>query len=183
LGIKDATLNFLNNSITTTTKPKGVQSVDFSQIKTPELYFGYHLARTPLGNPEGYRPNQTVTYSFPSSSSYSDIKPNIIYLDGKWKNNADNMELQSDTGRIALTYSAKSVNIIAGGKGGEEVSISEDGKPLSAESYGQDLSEVGKFVVDGPRLYNLSMHDGYGNHSLIMDVKGKGFQTYAFTVG
>jgi hypothetical protein len=27
------------------------------------------------------------------------------------------------------------------------------------------------------------MHDGYGNHSLIMDVKGKGFQTYAFTVG
>ena len=182
LGIKDATLLNLNNSITTTTTPKGVQSVDFSQIKTPELYFGYHLARTSLGNPEGYRPNQTVTYSFPSSS-YSDIKPNIIYLDGKWKNNADNMELQSDTGRIALTYSAKSVNIIAGGKGGEEVSISEDGKPLSAESYGQDLSEEGKFVVDGPRLYNLSMHDGYGNHSLIMDVKGKGFQTYAFTVG
>jgi hypothetical protein len=184
LGIKDATLNFLNNSITTTTKPKGVQSVDFSQIKTPELYFGYNLARTSLGNPEGFRPNQIVTYSFPSSSSYSDIKPNIIYLDGKWKNNADNMELQSDTGRIALTYSAKSVNIIAGGKeGGEEVSISEDGKPLSAESYGQDLSGEGKFVVDRPRLYNLSMHDGYGNHSLIMDVKGKGFQTYAFTVG
>ena len=181
LGIKDATLLNLNNSITTTTKPKDVQSVDFSQIKTPELYFGYNLARTSLGNPEGHRPNQTVTYSFPSSSS--DIKPNIIYLDGKWKNNADNMELQSDTGRIALTYSAKSVNIIAGGKGGEEVSISEDGKPLSAESYGQDLSEEGKFVVDGPRLYNLSMHNGYGNHSLIMDVKGKGFQTYAFTVG
>src|SRR5918998_2280576 len=168
LGIKDATLLNLNNSITTTTTPKGVQSVDFSQIKTPELYFGYHLARTSLGNPEGHRPNQTVTYSFPSSSS-SDIKPNIIYLDGKWKNNADNMELQSDTGRIALTYSAKSVNIVAGGKGGEEVSISEDGKPLSAESYGQDLSEGSKFVVDGPRLYNLSMHNGYGNHSLIMD--------------
>lgn len=100
MGIKDATLlNFLNNSITTTNKPKDVQSVDFSQIKTPELYFGYNLARTSLGNPEGYRPNQTVTYSFPSSSS-SDIKPNIIYLDGKWKNNADNMELQSD--RVVL---------------------------------------------------------------------------------
>ena len=28
------------------------------------------------------------------------------------------MELQSDTGRIILTYYAKSVNIIAGGKGG-----------------------------------------------------------------
>ena len=28
------------------------------------------------------------------------------------------MQLQSDTGRIVLTYYAKSVNIIAGGKGG-----------------------------------------------------------------
>ena len=24
------------------------------------------------------------------------------------------------------------------------------------------------------------MHDGYGNHSLILNVKGNGFQTYAF---
>ena len=29
----------------------------------------------------------------------------------------DKMELQSDTGRIALIYYAKSVNIVAGGKG------------------------------------------------------------------
>jgi hypothetical protein len=40
------------------------------------------------------------------------IKP--AYLEGKWKNNPDNMELQSDTGRIVLIYYAKSVNIIAG---------------------------------------------------------------------
>jgi hypothetical protein len=44
------------------------------------------------------------------------------------------MELQSDTGSIALAYSAKSVNIVAGGKGegeGEELSISEDGVALT----------------------------------------------------
>ena len=41
-----------------------------------------------------------------------------MYLQGKWKNNPDNMELQGDTGRIILTYYGKSVNIIAGGKGG-----------------------------------------------------------------
>ena len=40
------------------------------------------------------------------------------------------MELQSETGRIALVYSAKSVNIVAGGKG--EVTISEDGSTLKA---------------------------------------------------
>src|SRR6187200_1590945 len=42
-------------------------------------------------------------------------KPSIVYLQGKWKNNPDNMELQNDTGRIVLLYYAKSVNIIAGG--------------------------------------------------------------------
>jgi hypothetical protein len=95
------------------------------------------------------------------------------------------MELQSDTGSIALAYSAKSVNIVAGGKGegeGEELSISEDGVALTNKS-GIDLSEQGKLVVDGQRLYNLVMHEGYDWHSLIIDVKGKGFQIYTFTFG
>ena len=108
---KDASLLKLNIA-NTTTIPKGVQSVDFSQIKTPELYFGYQLARAPLGNTEGHKANQTVTYTFPPPA---DIKSNIIYLDGKWKNHADSMELGSETGRIALVYSAKFVNILLGG--------------------------------------------------------------------
>ena len=44
----------------------------------------------------------------------------IVYLQGNWKNNLDNMELQSDSGRIVLTYYAKSVNLI-GRKGREEL--------------------------------------------------------------
>jgi thiol-disulfide isomerase/thioredoxin len=174
---KDASL--LKFDIANTTAiPNGVQSVDFSQIKTPELYFGYQFARTPLGNTEGHKANQIVTYTFPPS----DIKSNILYFDGKWKNNAENMELESETGRVALVYS-ESVNIIAGGNGGEEISVSEGGKLLSGTSGGPDLSEEGKFLLDGQRLYTLSMHDGYGNHSFILDVKGKGFQAYAFSFG
>src|SRR5918996_310201 len=107
------------------------QTVDFTKVKTPELFFGYEFARAPIGNSEGFKPNQTVTYSVPQRS---DLKPNTIYLIGDWKNNADNMELQSDTGSIALAYSAKSVNIVAGGKGEgegeEELSISENGVAL-----------------------------------------------------
>jgi thiol-disulfide isomerase/thioredoxin len=126
---------------------------------------------------------QTVdlTYSIPQRS---DLKPNTIYLIGDWKNNADNMELQSDTGRIALAYSAKSVNIVAGGEGREEVSISENGVALTNKSgRGIDLSEQGKLVVDGQRLYNIVMHEGYDWRSLIIDVKGKGFQIYTLTFG
>ena len=169
-----------NNTITeTTTIPENVQSVDFSKIYSPELYFGYQFARAPLGNPEGFKPDQTVNYSI--SDIDSDIKPNVIYLDGTWKNNADNMELQSNTGSIALVYSAKSVNMVAGGNG--EVSISEDGSTLLGKYRGEDLSEEGKFAIDGQRLYNLSMHDNYGAHSIVIDVKGKGFQAYTFTFG
>lgn len=159
--------------------PENVQSVDFSKINSPELYFGYQLARAPLGNPEGFKPDRTVNYSLVNPGS--NIGPNVIYLDGTWKNNADNMQLQSEIGRIALVYSAKSINIVAGGKG--EVAVSEDGSTLDGKYLGADLSEGGKFTIDGQRLYNLSTHDEYGVHAIVIDIKGKGFQAYTFTFG
>ena len=100
---------------TTLIKPGSLYYVDLRQSTTPEIYIGYNTMRMPLGNPEGFKPDQTVSYSIPSTTN---LKPNIVYLQGKWKNNPDNMELQNDTGRIVLKYYAKSVNIIAGGKGG-----------------------------------------------------------------
>ncbi|HZD34187.1 MAG TPA: thiol-disulfide isomerase, partial [Nitrososphaeraceae archaeon] len=170
-----------NNTTTepTTSAPENVQSVDFSKINSPELYFGYQFARAPLGNPEGFKSDQTVNYSLTNPGS--NIRPNVIYLDGTWKNNADNMELQSETGGIALVYSAKSVNIVAGGKG--EVTLSEDGSTLDEKYRGADLSEEDKFTINGQRLYNLSTHDDYGAHSIVIDIKGKGFQAYTFTFG
>ncbi|HEX2304819.1 MAG TPA: thioredoxin family protein [Nitrososphaeraceae archaeon] len=171
----------INNSTVTEkiTIPENVQSVDYSKINSPELYFGYQFARASLGNPEGFKPDQTVNYSLANTGS--NIKPNVLYLDGTWKNNADNMELQSNTGRIALVYSAKSVNMVAGGNG--EVLVLEDGSTLQGKYRGADLSEEGRFAIGGQRLYNLSMHDNYGLHSIVIDVKGKGFQAYTFTFG
>src|SRR3712207_8185220 len=74
--------------------------------------FRSKYSRAPLGNSEGYKPDQVVKYTIPDDTN---IIPNRIYLDGEWKNNADHMELQSDVGRIVLSYSAKAVNIVAGG--------------------------------------------------------------------
>jgi thiol-disulfide isomerase/thioredoxin len=180
MGLDNSLSSINNNTVTEiTTIPENTQSVDFSKINSPELYFGYQFARAPLGNPEGFKPDQTVDYSLANTGS--NIKPNIIYLDGTWKNNADNMELQSETGRIALVYSAKSVNMVAGGNG--EVLILEDGSTLQGKYRGADLSEEGRFAIDGQRLYNLSMHDNYGVYSIVIDVKGKGFQAYTFTFG
>ena len=167
---------------TTMINPGSLYYVDLRQNMTPEVYLGYNTARAPLGNPEGFKPDETVSYSIPATTNF---KPDIVYLQGKWKNNLDNMELKSDTGRIVLTYFGKSVNIIAGGKG--EGVVSNDEGPAarltSNNSLGEDLSSDGSFRIDGQRLYNLAIHNNYTAHSIVIDVKGKGFQFYTFTFG
>ncbi|MGN6559150.1 MAG: redoxin family protein [Candidatus Nitrosocosmicus sp.] len=162
------------------------QPVDFSKIKTPELYFGNQGSNSAIGNSGGvFEPGQTVTYNLPSTTSNSSIQPNTIYLEGKWKNNHDNLELQSNTGRIILIYSAQYVNLVAGGTG--QGVVHEDNSLLPNYSKGEDTSNNNsKFVIDYPRLYNIVNHQSYDNesfHSLVIDVKGKGFQAYTFTFG
>ena len=174
-----------NTQPITVIKPESLYYVDLSQNMTPEIYIGYNTARAPVGNPEGFKPGQTVSYSIPSTTNFD---PHVAYLQGNWKNNPDNMELQSETGRIVLTYYGKSVNIIAGGKGEGVVSNDEgiDGAGAalkSNKSLGEDLSSDGSFRIDGQRLYNLAIHDNYTAHSIVIDVKGKGFQFYTFTFG
>jgi thiol-disulfide isomerase/thioredoxin len=193
--LMDAKEISFNTKPTTRINPGSLYYVDLKESTTPEIYVGYNTARTQLGNPEGFKPDQTVSYSIPSNTNF---KPSIVYLQGKWKNNPEGMELQSDTGRIALVYYAKSVNIIAGGKGGGIVSNDNPDK-LGAGGYrqaagnstantlynslGEDLSPDGSFRIDGQRLYNLAIHDNYAAHYTLIDIKGKGFQFYTFTFG
>jgi hypothetical protein len=184
-----------NTKPTTLIKPESLYYIDLRQSTTPEIYIAYSTARTPLGNPEGFKPDQTVSYSIPSTTNF---KPSVVYLQGKWKNNSDNMELQNDTGTIALVYYAKLVNIVAGGKGEGIASNDNDDKSgaggyeqaagnstvnISDNSLGQDLSSDGSFRIDGQRLYNLAIHNNYAAHYIPIDVKGKGFQFYTFTFG
>jgi thiol-disulfide isomerase/thioredoxin len=186
--LMDAKEISFNTKPTTVIKPASLYYVDLRQDTTPEIYIGYSTARNPLGNLEGFKPDQTVSYSIPSTTNF---KPSIVYLQGKWKNNPDNMELQNDTGRIVLLYYAKSVNIIAGGRGGGVVINDKEGggapaataSATSNKSLGEDLSSDGSFRIDGQRLYNLAIHNNYAAHYVIIDVKGKGFQFYTFTFG
>ena len=154
-------------------------SVDLNQIKTPELYFGYQYARSQLGNIEGFNPEKTVNYTIPSSN----LDTNVIYLQGLWKNNPDNMELVGPDGKITLVYSAKSVNIVAGGKG--QVTVREDGNGVQTNnsSKGNDTDAEGKLSIDGQRLYNIADNTNYGNHHIEIDARGPGFKIYTFTFG
>jgi thiol-disulfide isomerase/thioredoxin len=175
LGIKNINLNDSQN-VDSDSKLED-QDVHFSKIQSPELYFGYEFTRVPLGNIEGFKPNQSVFYNLPQNS---EIKSNSIYLKRNWKNNPEHMELQSNNGSIILKYNSKSVNIVAGGKG--NFTVTQDGK-LITNDLSKDSSNDGKFMIDGQRLYNLATNKEYGEHTIEIDVKGKGFQIYTFTFG
>jgi thiol-disulfide isomerase/thioredoxin len=177
-GMKEISFNTAKS--TTTVNPASLDYLDLTKQITPEIYLGYSFARAPLGNPQNFQAGRTISYSIPQNTSFN---PDIVYLEGQWKNNPDNIELQSNTGRIILTYYAKDVNIVAGGHGQKGI-VTEDGTTKTpTNSLGKDLTPDGKFVLDGQRLYNLALHNNYGSHSIIINVSGRGFQLYTFTFG
>jgi hypothetical protein len=73
--------------------------------------------------------------------------------------------------------------LVAGGSG--EGIVHENNSLLSNYSSGADTENDSQFIIDYPRLYNIVNHQSYSDdfYSLIIDVKGKGFQSYAFTFG
>ncbi len=154
-------------------------SPDFGSIGTPEIYLGYQMARGPIGNPEGFQGGQIVNYSVPQT-----LQPNLVYFEGSWLNNPDDMELASDSGRIVLVYQASNVNIVAGGN--STLTISLDGQAPPQGSLGSDASLVNgtaRVQVGDQRLYSLIDNAGYAQRTVSIDVKGKGFRIYTFTFG
>ncbi len=155
--------------------------VDLEEFKhgsrTPELYFGYNFAfgRNQLGNTEGFKPNQDVTYTIPQS-----LKDNFFYLDGTWKNLEDRMILVSESGTIKLPYFAKQVNIVSDGQ--SELTILLDGKPISQSDAGSDV-EDDMVNISGATLYNLVNTPEPSKHTLEIQVNKPGFEIYTFTFG
>ncbi|MBT3866271.1 redoxin domain-containing protein [Candidatus Woesearchaeota archaeon] len=141
-----------------------VDAPKYSQIKTPELYFGYEFQRDQLGNGEGWVPEQVVSYEIPES-----IEENKFYLSGDWKNNGDNMELVSVEGKIVLKYNSKKINFVAGSSGVKMVDVVVDGEAL-------DSIEVSDYD-----LYELADKD-YSEHLIEIGVP-EGVKVYAFTFG
>ena len=120
-----------------------------------------------------------MEYDVPTS-----IKSDVIYLDGKWKSNEDDLEAK-DSAAIVLGFTANAVNIVADNL--EEPIILEvyigDGY-VRRDQAGTDVvfdNEKSFIVVDEPRLYNVI--DGeYGDYKLTL-ISDKGFTFNAFTFG
>ena len=126
-------------------------------VGTPELYLGYNFARQPLGNAEGFRPDEVVAYERTEIA-----QPNFVYLEGMWKNGPDSMEAVSDA-KLSLIYLASDVNIVAAGLGMAEILL--DGNPV--KDAGSDIvEENGRTYVEisEERLYNIVSSPLSGMH-------------------
>lgn len=157
------------------------ETPDFAQIKTPELYLGYSFARAPLGNEEGFQPEQTVSYSIPS-----ELKANLVYLQGEWENKSDFVRLVSDSGKIKLVFTAKKLNIVAGASSPVDISVLLDNQPIAPENKGTDIqfqNQIASVTIQDEKLYNLVSTPGYGTHTIEIQVNSKDLELYSFTFG
>ena len=153
-----------------------LEEYQFNASQTPELYFGYKFAlgRNQLGNSEGLKPDQIVTYSLPDR-----LTRDYFYLEGEWQNLDDRMKLVSENGKIILPYFAKSVNIVAANESNLQIVL--DGKSVTPENAGTDLRD-GTVHISGDRLYNLISSSDAGAHTLTI-IANPGFEIYTFTFG
>jgi len=155
-----------------------VDEFESSWLRTPELYFGYDFVsgRNQLGSPEGFKPNQDVTYSIPESKQL-----HSFYLDGTWKNLSGSMKLVSNSGSIVVPYSGQEVNIVTSGDADLKIRI--DGKDIDPSIYGKDLGDKGQIHVHEPGLYNIVKTNSSENHTLELFVETPGFEIFTFTFG
>ena len=127
------------------------------------------------------QPEKTVNYSYPNK-----ILANQIYLQGLWKSNPDDLQLESKNGLIILDFVARSVNIVADNlENPVEVEVLIDGDYITRQQAGTDVrfeEERAFILVDTPQLYNIVEGD-YGNYELTLRVTSSNFTFNAFTFG
>jgi thiol-disulfide isomerase/thioredoxin len=135
---------------------------------TSELYAGYDFALgrgQNTGNQDGLQPEQTILYKVPES-----LDRNVIYLDGIWKSNPDDLELIGEEGSVFLHFTAKEVNIVA--------DATDESLDIQIFIDGDSINTI---EIDKPQLYNV-YNGKYGNYLLELKVK-RGFSFNAFTFG
>ena len=101
------------------------------------------------------------------------MKLNSYYLVGDWQLVDDEREvLRSDSGEIRLHFLGAEANLVMG---------SQDTNRIEADVI-VDGGKPRPFRLTGYDLYPLFDGD-YGEHELILRIRGKGAEAYAFTFG
>ncbi|MFZ2149839.1 MAG: cytochrome c biogenesis protein CcdA [Minisyncoccia bacterium] len=146
-----------------TSKPESVTVVEFSKVKSPEIYFG-SARNSLLANGKNGISGEQV-FSPPST-----ISSNKLYLGGTWDITSEYAENKT-TGSVVFNYEAKNVYITAGSSQGVEVEIYKDNV------------FVKKVIIKDETLYPLIQDTDYGKHTLKIVIPKAGLQAFTFTFG
>jgi len=165
----------LNITIANTTGvPSNAIAVNFSEIGSPETYFG--AARNQyLGN------GQASVTGLQTLAPPGIVQLNQLYLTGTWNFTSQYAENAGNAGVIYM-YNAENVYLVASAENATAIHVLLDGKPVPAADAGSDLSGSVATVRD-ERLYTLVQGAGYGEHTLELDIPEPGLRAYTFTFG
>lgn len=148
-------LNIQGEIASDVSRPMDAVAVDFSRVKSPEIYFGSARIKNYLQLP-----------SEPKSP-----KVNTLYLVGKWSFNDEFSSNTSETAKIVFRYQAQNVYFVASAENDVRIEVFKDG-----------ISQ-GEQTVRGEQLYQLISGDAYGEHTLKIEVKSPGLRAFTFTFG
>ncbi|MGQ0535803.1 MAG: redoxin domain-containing protein [Methanobacteriota archaeon] len=149
---------------------------------TPELYAAAAQGpdRVAIGNPEGYRPPETVSYARPS-----EVARDKIFLVGSWQNNEQNVTAVGDGTSVLVRFRAAAANVVLDGPSGACIEVRLDGAPAASPFAASDVS-LGDgrppcIVLDGPRSYDF-FEGPVSEHTVeLVTPSGVSLFTFAFT--
>lgn len=130
-------------------------SVDFSQIESPETYFGSDRGS-----------NTELLSKEPDSPS-----SNTAYLIGDWEQSGEYAETTDENTSLLYEFNSKNVYLVASAETAVEVEIYIDGEFL------------GTITVEADELYPIFEGTDYGAHTLKLVPKGTGLKIFTFTFG
>ena len=152
-------------------------SKEFYGKQTPEIYLGSR-SWAALGNGSMFPTSKEVTYSVSE-----EMKLHEYYLDGTWQLvDEEQQVLRSETGEIRMKFLGGEINLVMGVEGMADAAAEDRDLPLPRVEVFIDGKLEKTFTVDRYDLFAL-WEGEYGEHEIVLKIKGKGVEGYAFTFG
>jgi hypothetical protein len=159
--------------------PENVDEVDFSQPRTPEIYFGHSRIEALANLPDEDCFDASCFFELGNQ-----IPLHGYVLGGTWRIGEESMVLESSDGTIGLAFTGNKVNIVAESVSGPvRAQVFIDTK-LAGEFAGSDvINDI--VTIDEAGLYNVVDFGGVseGEHTLELYFLEPGVSAFTFTFG
>jgi thiol-disulfide isomerase/thioredoxin len=150
---------------------------------TRETYIGY--LRGKLQADEGYRPGEEVSHG----GRPEPPEPGTFLARGLWRHEAEYLETREAGAGLDLVCDAAGVNLVVGSedRGGGEVEVELDGRPVPPEERGGDVIERGDrgdrtlAVWERPRMVSLLASSEFRRRHLRLTFRTPGTRAYTFS--